>query len=169
MKHQRILEQLVEEEKKNPNTSGVLVYGSVASGTQREDSDLDVFLVYREHKPSSGLYDVQVEGIKVGRTFFTYDVLAESVDSVPCLLHMVGRAKLLLDRYGTIQPLLAAINKYFETNSELEAEWRRINDRLKEEKREFGCEQTTIIEVWNDLERRYSGGAPKRTFFTYFG
>jgi hypothetical protein len=34
--------------------------------------------------------------------------------------------------------------------------------------RSYGHEKTTIIDVWNDLESRYSGGRTRRRFFNAF-
>ena len=51
MKHNELLERLVAEAKNDPNTLGFLVFGSVASGTQREDSDIDVITALRANKP----------------------------------------------------------------------------------------------------------------------
>jgi predicted nucleotidyltransferase len=154
------------QEAKESNTLGVLVFGSVASGTHRENSDIDLILVYEKHEPTSGMIDVEVEGIKVGRTFFAYEVIAQGVDTVPYLLHMVVNAKLLFDRNGTIAPLIGRIKEYFEENPDVQEEWNRIYDRFREEKRQFGFEKTTIIDVFDELEGKFSGGTMKRTFFT---
>jgi predicted nucleotidyltransferase len=45
MKHDQILEKLLAEAKNNPNTLGFLVFGSVASGTHHEKSDIDVMTI----------------------------------------------------------------------------------------------------------------------------
>jgi len=169
MKHQFILEQLVKDVKADSNTLGLLGFGSVASGTHNDGSDIDVLLVYRSHDPTSGLEDEEVEGIKVGKIFVTYENLIQNIDTVPYLLHTIGNATLLFDRDNTIKPLIERIKEYFASNPEVEEEWNRIYDRLKEEKKQYGCEQTTILDVWNELERRYSGGELKRTFLRQFG
>jgi predicted nucleotidyltransferase len=168
MKHDQILEQLLAKAKNDPNTLGFLVFGSVASGTHHEKSDIDVMTVFREQKPSSGIENTVIDGIKVGNLFFTYQVLTHSVDTVPYLLHPLGNAKLLFDRESTIQPLLEEINGYFAENPEIEEEWNQYYRQLKEEKRRFGHEKTTIIDVWNELEKRHSGGRIKRSFFNSF-
>ncbi len=168
MKHKQILEQLLAKAKGDPNTLGFLVFGSVASGKHHEKSDIDVMTVLREKKPSSGIENTVIDGIKVGNLFFTHQVLAHSVETVPYLLHPLGNAKLLFDRENTIEPLLEEINGYFVENPEIEDEWNQHYRQLKEEKRRFGYEKTTIIDVWNELEKRHSGGRIKRSFFNSF-
>jgi predicted nucleotidyltransferase len=101
MKHDQILEQLLFEAKSDQNTLGFLVFGSVASGTHHEKSDIDVMTVLRKQKPSSGIKNTVINEIKVGNIFFTYQVLTHSVSNVPYLLHPLGNAKLLFDRENT--------------------------------------------------------------------
>ena len=168
MKHEQILEQLLTKAKSDPNTLGFLVFGSVASGTHHEKSDIDVITVLRKQKPSAGLENTLIDGIKVGNIFFNYEILTHSVNTVPYLLHPLGNARLLFDRENTIRPLLKKINEYFSENAEIENEWNRYYKQLKEEKIKFGYEKTTIIDVWNELEKRYSGGKIKRLFFNSF-
>ena len=167
-KHDRILNRLKAEGETDPNILGFLVFGSVATGTHREDSDIDVITVLRSNRPSSGIRNTMIDGIKVGDIFFTYEVLVHSVETVPYLLHPLGGAKLLLDREGTIKPLLERINGYFTDHPEIADEWNRYYQLLKEEKEQFGYEKTTIVDVWNELEKRYSGGKTKRKFFSSF-
>jgi len=109
-----------------------------------------------------------IDGIKVGNLFFTFHVLTHSVDTVPYLLHPLGNAKLLFDRENTIEPLLERINDYFAENPEIEEEWNQHYRQLKEEKAQFGYEKTTIVDVWDELEKRHSGWKIKRSFFNSF-
>ena len=168
MKHEQILEQLLVKAKSDPNIIGFLVFGSVATGTHHEKSDIDVITILRKQKPSSGIKNTVTDGIKVGNVYFTYEILTHSIDTVPYLLHILGNAKLLFDRENTIKPLLNKINDYFDENPEIENDWNRYYKQFKEEKIKFGHEKTTIIDVWNELEKRYSGGKTKRPFFNSF-
>jgi predicted nucleotidyltransferase len=168
MKHDQIVKQLVADAESNPNILGFLLFGSVATGTHREDSDIDVITILRTNKPTSGINNTSVDGIKVGTFFLTYDVLAHSVKTVPYLLHPFGEAKLLVDRDGRIKDLLERISKYYSDHPEIVSEWNSYYEQLKEEKAQFGYEKTTIADVWNELEKRYSGGKIKRRFFNSF-
>jgi predicted nucleotidyltransferase len=168
MKHDEILKQLIADAERSPNTLGFLLFGSVAKGTQREDSDIDVITVLRASKPTSGIDNSPIDGIKVGNIYFTYEIFVHSVETVPYLLHPLGEAKLLFDREGKIQPLLESIKAYYVDHPERVDEWDRYYALLKQEKAEYGYEKTTIVDVWNDLEKRYSGGRIKRRFFNSF-
>ena len=124
--------------------------------------------VLRNQKPSSGIINTVVKGIKVGNIFFTHDILTLSVTTVPYLLDPLREAKLLFDRENSIKPLLRKITSYFDENPEIRNEWNRYYKQLKEEKTKFGHEKTTIIDVWNELEKRYSGGKIKRPFNSFY-
>ncbi len=170
-KHDQTLEKLLVKAKSDPNTLCFLVFGSVASGTHNENSDIDVMTILRSHKPSSGINKMTVDGIIVDSLFFTNEVLTQSVSTVPYLLHTLGNAKLLFDRDGTIEPLLGEIKNYFAANPEIEREWEGYHKQLKEAKMKSECAGATgktIVDVWNELEERYSCGKTKRPFFNSF-
>jgi hypothetical protein len=171
-KHIQILEALLKEAKSDPNTLGYMVIGSVANGTHHEKSDLDVITILRSHKPSSGINKMVVDSLVVDSLFMTQEVFTQSVETVPYLLHAMGNAKLLFDRENTVEPLLEDIREYFAGNPEIEGEWNRYFEESKENKVQTGCRASqngkTIIDVWNELEKRYSGGKIRRPFFNSF-
>ena len=167
MKHDEILSQLTTDAKNDANILGFFVFGSVARGTQREDSDIDIMTIYRSKKPTSGIDNYPVVGIKVGNLFFTFDILVKSVEDVPYLLHPLGEAKLLFDRNGEVSPQLDLIKGYFADHPEIVEEWDGYYALLKQEKAQFGYEKTTIVDVWNEMERRHAGKI-RRKFFNSF-
>jgi len=168
MKHEAIVRQLAAEAESDPNVLGFLLFGSVAAGAQREDSDIDVVTILRAGKPSSGINNRLADGLKVGNLFFTYDVIAHGVETVPYLLHPLAGARVLFDREGSIEPLVERIRSYFSDHPEIAEEWAGYYRQLKEEKAKYGCEKTTIMDVWNELEKEYSGGKTRRRFFNSF-
>jgi predicted nucleotidyltransferase len=171
-KHVQTLQKLLEKAKSDLNTLGYLVFGSVASGTHHEKSDIDVITIFRSQKPTSGINNMVVDGLVVDSLFMTHKVLTQSVSTVPYLLHTLGNAKLLFDREKTVKPLLEKIKDYFAENPEIESEWNSYIKQSKEVKLQTGCRASshgnTIIDVWNELEKRYSGGKIKRPFFNSF-
>ena len=168
MKQDEILNQLMTNAEDNRNVLGFFVFGSVATGTHRENSDIDVITILKANNPESGIKNFPVDGIKVGDLFFTHEILIHSVENVPYLLHPLVDAKLLFDRDGTVKPLVERTRAYYANHPEIVDEWNNYYNLLKEEKAQFGYEKTTIVDVWNDLEKRYSNGKTKRRFFNTF-
>jgi hypothetical protein len=167
-KHDEIVRQLVAEAEADPNVSGFLLFGSVASGRHRADSDIDVITILQTSRPAWGITNTGVDGIKIGNLFLTIEILMHSVETVPYLLHPLWGANLLFDRAGLIQPALVKTAGYFNDHPDVVGEWDGFRKRLREEKARFGYEKTTIVDVWNELERRHSHGGTKRRFFNAF-
>ena len=171
-KHKHVLKKLLEEAKEDPNTSGYLVFGSVAAGTFNENSDLDVISILKTSKPSSGIKKAMIDDLVVDSLFMTEEVLIKSIQMVPYLLHTLTGSKLLFDREGSIKPLIEKIIHYFRENPKIDNEWKNYIKQSNEVKSKTGCRANshgkTIIDVWNDLEKRYSNGKIKRPFFNSF-
>jgi len=53
----------------------------------------------------------------------------------------------LVDRDGTIGPLLARISDYFVEHPGIAAEWQAYDELLGVEKARYGYEETTTIDV----------------------
>lgn len=168
MKHHDILEVLVEQATADASIVGFLLFGSVARGTHREDSDIDVLTVLRADDARAAIHNRMLDGIKVGDLSFSLATLEHSVETVPYLLHPLVEAKVLLDRDGTVGPLLELLRVYFDDHPEMVTEWSAAYEQLRVEKATYGYEKTTIIDVWNELERRHSGGCIRRRFFNAF-
>ena len=97
--------------------------------------------------------------------FSSFDTLVENQENVPYLLHIFCEAKILFDRQGTFSPVVSQIEDYFAAHPEIEAEWIKIESLHQSEKNGPACAQTTILQRWDELEEKYSGGVRKRTFF----
>ena len=79
----------------------------------------------------------------------------------------MAKAKALFDRENTINPLLREIIQYDDENSGIRNKWVNYYKQFKQEKAQFGYEKKTIIDVWNELEKEYSGRS-KRPFLNAF-
>jgi predicted nucleotidyltransferase len=162
---EEVLDKVVNQVKADENLLGILLFGSVASGTHNWKSDIDLIYIYETHDPPWGLDNRFVDGIAVQYFFTTLDTLIQNQETVPYLLHMFSEAKILFDRYGSVAPVIDKIRQYFAANPEVEADWMRIKHQHQVEKKGPECAQVTIIQRWNELEDKYSGGVRKRTFF----
>jgi predicted nucleotidyltransferase len=162
---EEVLDKMVNQVKADENLLGILLFGSVASGTHTWKSDIDLIFIYETHEPPWGLDNRFVDGIAVQYFFTTLDTLIQNQKTVPYLLHMFSEAKILFDRHGSVAPIIDKIRRYFAENPEVEADWMRIKQQHQVEKKGPECAQITIIQRWDELEDKYSGGVRKRTFF----
>lgn len=165
MKHNEILKRLVADAQGDLNLLGFLVFGSVARGTHHDSSDIDVISILRANTPASGIDNTYMDDIKIGTVYFTRDVLEHGIETVPYLLHPLAEAKLLFDREGDLAPLFRHLRDFFSHHPEIVDEWALYYRQFENEKAQYGYEITTIVDVWNALEQRHSGGKIKRRFF----
>ena len=169
MLQEEVLEMVVTQASGDENLLGILLFGSLASGTHTWKSDIDLIFVYQDCQPSSGIANIIVDGVLVQYFFTSFAALQENVGNVPYLLHFFCNAKVLLDRLGTFTPIVKPLEDYFVANPEIEAEWIEIESHHQVEKHGPACAQTTILQRWDQLEEKYSGGERKRTFFRQLG
>lgn len=160
-----ILETVVNQTRTDENLIGVLLFGSVATKTHKWKSDIDLIFIYDDYEPDSGLVNYYVSGIEVQYFYATLENLIDNQKTVPYLLHMFSEAEVLFDRHGTVTPVVDEIKQYFATHPEIEEEWAHIKELHQVEKKGPQCQETTIMQRWDELEDKYSGGVRKRTFF----
>ena len=162
---EEVLDKVVNQALVDENLLGVLLFGSVASETQTWKSDIDLIFIYETHEPESGLINFYEAGIEVQYFFTTFETLVENVKAVPYLLHIFCDAKIMLDRFGSVAPVVNQIEDYFAVHPEIMEEWAQLKENHQVEKKGPACAQTTIMQRWDELEDKYSGGVRKRTFF----
>jgi len=160
-----VLDRVVEQFKADQHLLGILLFGSVASGTHTWKSDIDMILIYETHQPDAGLANRFVNGVAVQYFFTTLKTLVHNQKTVPYLLHMFSESRILFDRHGSVAPVIRGLEGYFVDHPDVVAEWTRFKRLHQDEKNGPVCAQTTIIQRWDELEDKYSGGPRKRTFF----
>ena len=165
MLQEEVLDKVVSQAIRDENLIGILLFGSLASDTHTWKSDIDLIFVYQTCQPVSGIANIILDGVVVQYFFTSFDTLVENQENVPYLLHIFCDAIILFDRQGTFTPVVSEIEDYFAAHPEIEAEWIKIVSLHQLEKNGPACAQTTILQRWDELEEKYSGGVRKRTFF----
>lgn len=128
-----------------------------------------LIFIYEHHEPTSGLINYFVSGVLVRYFYATIDSLIDNQKHVPYLLHMFSEGEVLFDRHGTATPVIDEIKQYFATHPEIEEEWIHLKQSHQVEKTGPQCQETSILQRWDELEDKYSGGVRKRTFFLHQG
>jgi predicted nucleotidyltransferase len=162
---EEIMNAVVSEAIADQNIIGILLFGSLLTRQHKWQSDIDLIFIYQEHEPAVGLVNYFRSGIEVQYFYATLEALSENQKSVPYLLHMFAEGKILFDRYSTVVPVVQKIKAYFAAHPDIEADWLQIKELHQIEKKGPQCQQTTIMQRWDELEDKYSGGDRKRTFF----
>lgn len=162
-----VLAKVLDQHRADENLLGILLFGSLAAGNHTWKSDIDLILIYQAQDPPAGMTNLFVEGIAVQYFFCTLQNLVENQQAVPYLLHMFSEATILFDRHGTVGPVLDQLQGYFAAHPEVAEDWARFKREHSKEKNGPECAQTTILQRWDELEDKYSGGSRKRSFFIF--
>jgi hypothetical protein len=83
----------------------------------------------------------------------------------PYLLHILCDTKVLIDRDNSITPVIGMVKEYYNHHPQIADEWQQQYVMYKIQKTKSKCEQSSIIQIWDAFEDRYSGGKRLRPFF----
>ena len=131
MKHNHIVSQLLQAAQRDPNIAGRLPFGPAATGTHRPGSDVGVITILVANNPAWGMNNAANNGLKVGDIFFTVEVLAHRLETVPHLLHPLAETRLPFDRDGSIAPIQQQIKTCVANPPALVDEWHAYYRQLK--------------------------------------
>lgn len=126
LKHLEIFNQFVSEFKKDSTVEGVLLNGSVASGTATKMSDLDMIILCNKNKFVSKVVDT----ILVEIHYITYDKAIERLNHYPMEVYKYLDAKIEYDN-GKLQEILACAENIFNEYCVSEKEKSEITYWLK--------------------------------------
>lgn len=156
MRHLETLAKIKAELEKQENVLAMLLFGSVASQTHHEKSDIDLSIVYLDFKPGFEFSTGEVEGIKIGYSKWSFERLKQRVKSSPYRMYVFAHAKLLFDKSNEIKDYQYDLLSYFKSHPGVQREWDAINDNYKKEKAKYGVGQTNIFDVYVELDKKYS-------------
>lgn len=124
--HRQVLATIVDELKRDPAVSGVLLQGSVARGDHSPGSDLDLLVLLQPGTSRPFQSDVQA-GILVETHHSTAPDLEASVATRPSLAYGIRDGQIQYDRTGEITALMQAATDTLQTYSTPAKELRAIH------------------------------------------
>lgn len=121
MKHQEILKKLIPEFRADSTITGVMLMGSVASGSEYPTSDLDLFILGKKNKFESGIIDE----IMVEYLYINHETAQSRLDKTGMEIYHYLGSKIIYDLDGRLIKLMrSAMNKLKNY---------KVNDRDKAE------------------------------------
>ena len=126
---QKIVDEIVDEYKNNEHVIGVCVFGSVAAGKERSDSDVDLEAV-------------------------TKNIWEMMQKEYPYIFYTENN-KILFDKIGFVKEALNKSKKYLEDNIEVCDFWRKEYNLMRELKAS-GQKPKNFITICDEAETRFS-------------
>ena len=123
-KHSEVAEGIVDRYRGDENVVGVYFFGSMATGEVREDSDIDVEVVFREREKDYELVNERIEGIDIDLSCFSLEgFLKEFYEKTHRAYSILGKNKIVYDPEGVLKKAFAHVEKYFEENPKMREFW----------------------------------------------
>ena len=133
--HQEVVAAFVDEMRLCGDDCAIVLIGSVAAGTERETSDLDLNLFFVDEASAHRLspyvdddnrWQLQVKrvdrGVRIDVAWETFDGLAERLrDDGPADCWSFSRGTILHDPHKAVEPLQLAARRWFEEHPEVGA------------------------------------------------
>jgi predicted nucleotidyltransferase len=156
--HKKIVEEELNELRKNPKVVSILLYGSIARGTANKTSDVDIEIVWLGKYQD--LHHFRY-GIKVDTEYWPRDTLLRRVKKYPFLSYPYLEEKILYDPTGFARRIKVKLRKYFKEHPAVMREWRRWTKEYLEFKKK-GIQRTNKEKIescktfYDRLEVKYS-------------
>ena len=120
--HNKIIKEIVEENKKDSKVVSILLYGNLARAVANKNSDVDIEIVYEGGKYK----DISKKryGIKVDLEYWPKKKLLDRIEKYPFLSYPYLEEKILYDPKVVMKKIKYKLNKYFKDNPEVLKEWK---------------------------------------------
>jgi len=142
--HSEILPGIVEHIRQADPECGVVLFGSVAEGKQRPDSDLDLFVISRERtevrfadstvaheEDGMQLIRGHVQGIRVDLACWPVGPLEKALASALYLFYPISLGRILHDPDGLAQHYLGVMRDYFQENPAIVDAWVEQQEKFR--------------------------------------
>jgi predicted nucleotidyltransferase len=131
--HQRIVNEIVDEYKEDESTLAITLFGSLARGEEREDSDVDIEIISTSAKKWKLLKDKKY-GLDIDLVICPKTHLLHQVDRYPYLCHDYLSEKIIYDPTGFMVDLKNKLRQYFNKHPEVVEFWKKKLKIMKENK-----------------------------------
>lgn len=151
--HQEIIDELITEYKDKEHVIGIWIFGSVAEGKERPDSDVDISIVCDEGDWE--LFKEERYGIKIDFEVISKKDVNMLVNEYP-YLSSLEKVKIVFDKTGFVKKAVDKLKKYRKEHPEVSEFWEKEYQAMRKAKNE-GKKVKNFIEVCDEAEIKFSG------------
>ena len=122
-----------------PEIAAAYIFGSVAAGSARRDSDVDIAVLLRRRPPAQGLLKYRLRLIaEIGSALGRYDIEVIILNEAPPVLahQVLSKGKLIFERSASerVEFQVRTVNLYCDTEPMRELYRRYLKKRIREGK-----------------------------------
>ncbi len=123
--HQKIVNEIVEEQKKDTSVIAIALFGSLARGEERSDSDVDIEVISTKAKDWELKQDEKRYGIQIDFQITPKDKLLRNIKEYPYLCYDYLTEKVIYDPEGFMKRIRKELKKYFDKHPEVVDFWEK--------------------------------------------
>lgn len=153
--HQKIVNEIVEAYRRDESTVAITLFGSLARGEEREDSDVDIEIVSEDAEVWELQQDEERYGIPIDLVICPKEHLLHQFERYPYLCHDYLNEKILYDPRGFMKDFQKKVKRYFDEHPEAAGFWEEKLRVMKENKAK-GQDLKNAIESYDEAERVFS-------------
>jgi len=161
-KHRRLVAEIVERLRQSEMECGVILFGSVQTGQERSDSDLDLCLVVHgdcdlasfaptelHREKGMTLFESRIEGIVVHFACWSAEAFQRAVSEEPFTFYPLAKGEIVHDVGGLASGFQQRLQEYFRARPLLSAAWEKQLAAL--ERHRAGTQGTLAYAEWGDF------------------
>tara|TARA_Y100000310_G_C20296719_1_gene629768 strand:- start:52 stop:558 length:507 start_codon:yes stop_codon:yes gene_type:complete len=152
--HQKIVNEIVEEYKKDKSILAITLFGSLVRGEEREDSDVDIEIISEDAKEWKLLKDKKY-GIDIDLQITPKNDLLKNFKKYPFLQYSYLNQKTLYDPKGFLKEFTQKLKGYFDKHPEVVEFWEKKLKIMKENKAK-GQDPKDAIKSYDEAEILFS-------------
>ena len=152
--HKRIVDEIIEEQKKNSKVIAINLFGSVAEGNERPDSDVDIEIIIDKGKEwkwfKQNRYGVHIDFIECSK-----DHLLHQIEEYPYLCYGYLGEKVIYDPEGFMVEIKRKIEDYMDQHPKVVRFWENKLKIMKKNKAK-GQDPKDAIKSFDEAEILFS-------------
>jgi len=161
-RHRILMAEILKRLWQGEMECGVILIGSVQSGQERPDSDLDLCLVARgrcdlrdfdpivlHSEKGMTLFGSRIKGVVVHFACWSTEALEGAVSEEPFTFYPLARGEIVYDPHGLARSFQRRLQKYFREHPAVSAAWDKQIDALRRHK--AGTASSLKHTEWGDF------------------
>ena len=152
--HHKIVTEIIEEQKKDRSVIAVTLFGSLARGKERANSDVDIEIISTSAKKWQ-LLKQNKYGIKIDFVICPKKHLLRQMEKYPYLCYDYLHEKIIYDPQGFMKKVKKKLKGYFDGHPEAVEFWKNKLKIMKRNKQE-GHDLKNAIKSYDEAEIRFS-------------